>query len=58
MRVLSIGSGVGYMEKILLEEMPELELHVNEPSTVGMKWLRNTYPATASISGCRHVPAL
>ena len=35
-RVLSIGSGVGYMERILLEEMPELELHVNEPSTVGL----------------------
>jgi SAM-dependent methyltransferase len=43
-RVLSIGSGVGYMEKILLEEMPELELHVNEPSTVGMKWLREYIP--------------
>lgn len=43
-RVLSIGSGVGYMEKTLLEEMPELELHVNEPSTVGMKWLRQHIP--------------
>ncbi len=44
-RVLSIGSGVGYMEKTLLEEMPELELHVNEPSTVGMKWLRQHIPS-------------
>ncbi len=44
-RVLSIGSGVGYMEKILLDEMPELELHVNEPSTVGMKWLRTYIPS-------------
>ena len=43
--MLSIGSGVGYMEKILLEEMPELELHVNEPSTVGMKWLRQQIPS-------------
>lgn len=43
-RVLSIGSGVGYMEKVLLEEMPHLELHVNEPSTVGMKWLREHIP--------------
>ena len=43
-RVLSIGSGVGYMEKILLEELPDLELHVNEPSTVGMKWLREIIP--------------
>ena len=42
--MLSIVSGVGYMEKILLEEMPELELHVNEPSTVGMKWLREYIP--------------
>ena len=44
-RVLSIGSGVGYMERILLEEMPDLELHVNEPSTVGMKWLREYIPS-------------
>jgi hypothetical protein len=45
LRALSIGSGVGYMEKVLLDEMPELELHVNEPSTVGMKWLRRHIPA-------------
>lgn len=44
LRVLSIGSGVGYMEKILLEEVPEMELHVNEPSTVSMKWLRRHVP--------------
>ena len=43
-RVLSIGSGVGYMEHVLLEERPDLELHVNEPSTVGMKWLRTHIP--------------
>ena len=40
LRVLSIGSGVGYMEHVLLTEKADLELHVNEPSTVGMKWLR------------------
>ena len=40
LRVLSIGSGVGYMEHLLLTEKKDLELHVNEPSTVGMKWLR------------------
>lgn len=40
LRVLSIGSGVGYMEYLLLTSVPNLELHVNEPSTVGMKWLR------------------
>ena len=44
LRVLSIGSGVGYMEKILLEELPELELHVNEPSTVSLRWLRKVIP--------------
>ncbi|MDO5483480.1 MAG: hypothetical protein Q4F27_01095, partial [Desulfovibrionaceae bacterium] len=44
LRVLSIGSGVGYMEKLLLDELPDLELHVNEPSTVGMKWLRQLVP--------------
>lgn len=44
-RVLSIGSGVGFMEKTLLEECPDIELHVNEPSTVGMRWLREMLPA-------------
>ena len=46
LRVLSIGSGVGYMEHCLVEEMPEdeLELHVNEPSTVSMRWLRRHVP--------------
>lgn len=43
--VLSVGSGVGFMEKTLLEVMPNLALHVNEPSTVGMKWLRQCLPA-------------
>lgn len=43
-RVLSIGSGVGFMEKKLLEAAPDIELHVNEPSTVGMKWLRQLLP--------------
>ncbi len=43
-RVLSIGSGVGYMEKSLLNTLPNIELHVNEPSTVGMKWLRQCVP--------------
>lgn len=43
-RTLSIGSGVGYMEKVLLDMLPNLELHVNEPSTVGMKWLRRHVP--------------
>lgn len=45
LKVLSIGSGVGYMEKELLEECHDIELHVNEPSTVGMRWLREIVPA-------------
>ncbi|MBQ7738513.1 MAG: hypothetical protein IJT59_02515 [Desulfovibrionaceae bacterium] len=44
-RVLSIGCGVGYMEKLLLDALPEIELYVNEPSTVGLKWLRSYLPA-------------
>ena len=40
-RILSIGAGVGYMEKLLLDSCPNIELHVNEPSTVGLKWLRS-----------------
>ncbi len=43
-RVLSIGSGVGFMEKVLLELIPDMELHVNEPSTAGMRWLRQIIP--------------
>lgn len=50
-RVLSIGSGVGYMEKILLEKMPEIELYVNEPSTVGMRWLKKLIPASRIFIG-------
>lgn len=44
-RVLSTAAAWANMEKTLHEEMPELELHVNEPSTVGMKWLRQHIPA-------------
>lgn len=43
-RVLSIGAGVGFMEKLLVEALPDVEFHVNEPSTVGMKWLRDFIP--------------
>lgn len=51
-RVLSIGSGVGYMERVLLEEIPEgLELYVNEPSTVGMKWMRRLIPSERIFIG-------
>ena len=43
-RVLSIVRGVGYMEKSLLEIMPNIELHVNESTTLGMRWLRDVMP--------------
>lgn len=50
-RILSIGSGVGYMEKLLLDAMPDVELYVNEPSTVGLKWLRSYLPADRVFIG-------
>ncbi len=43
-RVLSIGRGVGYLEKALLDRMPHMELHVNEPTTAGLRWLRECIP--------------
>lgn len=51
LRVLSIGSGTGYMEKIILDQFPDIELYVNEPSTVGMKWLRKFIPADRIFIG-------
>lgn len=50
-RVLSIGSGLGYMEKILLDTVPDIALYVNEPSTIGMKWLRAYIPADRIFIG-------
>ncbi len=51
-RVLSIGSGVGYMERMLIREMRgQVELYVNEPSTVCMKWLRRLIPADRIFIG-------
>ncbi len=44
MRVLCIGSGVGYLEKSLLDMLPHIELHVNEPSTAGLRWLKDVVP--------------
>ncbi|MDO5535996.1 MAG: hypothetical protein Q4F72_00495 [Desulfovibrionaceae bacterium] len=52
LRVLSIGSGVGYMERMLIREMHgAVELYVNEPSTVCMKWLRRLIPADRIFIG-------
>lgn len=50
-KVLSIGSGVGYMENTLLHQRPKIELYVNEPSTVGMKWIRKLLPADRIFIG-------
>lgn len=54
-RILSIGSGTGYMEWLLLQDFPEIEIYVNEPSTVGMKWTKNFIPADRIFIG---LPAL
>ncbi len=54
-RVLSIGSGLGYMEKSLIDVMPNMELHVNEPSTVGLRWLRNSVPSKRIYIGSPHL---
>ncbi len=52
LRVLSIGSGVGYMERMLIREMRgNIELYVNEPSTVCMKWLRRLIPSDKIFIG-------
>lgn len=51
MRVLSIGSGVGFMEKIILDNLPDLELFVNEPSTIGMRWIRKYVPVERIFIG-------
>lgn len=52
LRVLSIGSGVGFMERMLIREMRgDIELYVNEPSTVCMKWLRRLIPADRIFIG-------
>lgn len=44
LRILSIGCGLGYVEYNLLKEMPEVELHINEPGTVSLEWIRNHVP--------------
>ncbi len=50
--MLSIGSGVGFMERMLLQEMHGgVELYVNEPSTVCMKWLRRLIPTNRIFIG-------
>lgn len=50
-RVLSIGSGTGLMEWLILQAIPNLELYVNEPSTIGMKWTKTFIPAERIFIG-------
>ncbi len=44
-RILSVAHGVGYMEKVLLEVVPHIELHINSPNTAGLRWLREIIPS-------------
>ncbi len=44
LRALSIGSGLGFIEYNFLRELPDTELHLSEPSTVGMDWIRPHIP--------------
>lgn len=50
-RILSIGSGTGYMEWLIIKKFPDIELYVNEPSTIGMKWTRTFVPADRIFIG-------
>ena len=43
-RVFSVGSGLGFVEYEFLKELPEAELHISEPSAVGMDWIRACIP--------------
>lgn len=51
LRVLSIGSGVGFMEKIILDNLPDIELYINEPSTIGLRWIRKRLPVERIFIG-------
>lgn len=53
-RILSIGSGTGFMEWLIIKKFPQVELYVNEPSTIGMKWTKTFIPADRIFIG---VPA-
>ena len=44
LRVFSVGSGLGFVEYNFLKKLPEAELHVNEPSAIGMDWIRACIP--------------
>jgi SAM-dependent methyltransferase len=44
LRVFSVGSGLGFIEYNFLKELPETELHISEPSAIGMDWIRACIP--------------
>ncbi|MCL2123992.1 MAG: hypothetical protein FWH34_07850 [Desulfovibrionaceae bacterium] len=44
LRVFSVGSGLGFVEYAFLRELPEAELHISEPSAIGMDWIRACIP--------------
>ena len=44
LRVFSMGSGLGFVEYNILKELPATELHISEPSTIGMNWIRTCIP--------------
>jgi len=44
LRVFSLGSGIGFVEYNFLKELPQTELHISEPSTIGMDWIRTCIP--------------
>ena len=44
LRAFSVGSGLGFVEYSFLKEQPATELHISEPSAVGMDWIRACIP--------------
>ena len=44
LRIFSLGSGIGFVEYNFLKELPETELHISEPSTIGMDWICTCIP--------------
>ncbi|MDR0239680.1 MAG: class I SAM-dependent methyltransferase [Deltaproteobacteria bacterium] len=44
LRVFSLGSGLGFVEYNFLKELPGVELHISEPSTIAMDWIRACIP--------------
>ncbi|WP_157356622.1 hypothetical protein [Leptospira vanthielii] len=43
-KVLSIGSGLSFMEKVMHENYKSLEVHVQDYASVSLKWIQNVLP--------------